>query len=135
VVLPVLPDAASVPILADVAAAVAADSALAHEDFAMVGPGDMDTEEWVTQQVLTAVAAELGLSAESVDTRMPLVEIGVDSIMTVALRRQLEKQTGLALPPTLLWEHPTAAAVTARIVELLDTEIASAATEDGAPVV
>ena len=53
---------------------------------------------------------------------MPLVEIGVDSIMTVAVRRQLEKQTGLALPPTLLWEHPTAAAVTARIVELLDAQ-------------
>ncbi|CQD07302.1 beta-ketoacyl synthase [Mycobacterium lentiflavum] len=133
VVLPVLPDAASVPILADIAAAVAADSVLQHQDF--VGPGDMDTEEWVSRQVLTAVAAELGLSADSVDARMPLVEIGVDSIMTVALRRQLEKQTGLALPPTLLWEHPTAAAVTARIVELLDNEIASAATEDGAPVV
>ncbi|CDO87200.1 polyketide synthase [Mycobacterium triplex] len=135
VVLPVLPDATSVPILADIAAAVAADSAVQNQDFTAVGPGDMDTEEWVTQQVLTAVAAELGLPVDSVDTRMPLVEIGVDSIMTVALRRQLEKQTGLALPPTLLWEHPTAAAVTARIVELLDSEIASAATEDGAPVV
>lgn len=135
VVLPVLPEATSVPILAHVAAAVAADSVVPHQDFAVVGPGDMDTEEWVSRQVLTAVAAELGLPADSVDTRMPLVEIGVDSIMTVALRRQLEKQTGLALPPTLLWEHPTAAAVTARIVELLDNEIASAATEDGAPVV
>ncbi|MEE6135103.1 type I polyketide synthase [Mycobacterium sp. 050128] len=135
VVLPVLPEATSVPILADIAAAVAADSVVQHQDFAAVGPGDMDTEEWVRQQVLTAVAAELGLSADSVDPRMPLVEIGVDSIMTVALRRQLEKQTGLALPPTLLWEHPTAAAVTARIVELLDNEIVSAATEDGAPVV
>ncbi|MCV7165461.1 type I polyketide synthase [Mycobacterium stomatepiae] len=134
VVLPILPDARSVPILADIAAAVAADSVLSN-DFEQVGPGDMDTGEWVTQQVLTAVAAELGLSVDSVDARMPLVEIGVDSIMTVALRRQLEKQTGLALPPTLLWEHPTAAAVTARIVELLDHEIASAATEDGAPVV
>ncbi|ORV57571.1 polyketide synthase [Mycobacterium florentinum] len=134
VVLPVLPNATSVPILADIAAAVAADS-VQQNGFEQVGPGDMDTEEWVTQQVLTAVAAELGLSADSVDARMPLVEIGVDSIMTVALRRQLEKQTGLALPPTLLWEHPTAAAVTARIVELLDSEIASAATEDGAPVV
>ncbi len=39
--------------------------------------------------------------------------------MTVALRRQLERQTGLTLPPTLLWEHPTAAAVTDRIVEML----------------
>ncbi len=55
--------------------------------------------------------AELGLSASDVELRVPLVETGVDSIMTVALRRALEKRTGLALPPTLLWEYPTAAAV------------------------
>ncbi|CAA0134721.1 Phthiocerol synthesis polyketide synthase type I PpsA [Mycolicibacterium vanbaalenii] len=77
----------------------------------VVGPGDTD--------VVEAVAHELGLPAGDVDARVPLVETGVDSIMTVALRRSLEKRTGLALPPTLLWEHPTAAAVTARIVELL----------------
>jgi 6-methylsalicylic acid synthase len=39
--------------------------------------------------------------------------------MTVAVRRALEKQTGLTLPPTLLWEHPTAAAVSGHLVELL----------------
>jgi 6-methylsalicylic acid synthase len=43
----------------------------------------------------------------------------VDSIMTVGLLRALEKQTGLPLPPTLLWEYPTAAAVSGRIAELL----------------
>ncbi|MET0896285.1 MAG: beta-ketoacyl synthase N-terminal-like domain-containing protein [Mycobacterium sp.] len=121
VVLPVLPAAASVPILADIAptAAIESDPVTAAGP---VGPGDVDTAVWAAQQVLAAVAAELGLPADGVDPRLPLVEIGVDSIMTVAVRRQLEKQTGLALPPTLLWEHPTAAAVTARIVELLDNQ-------------
>jgi 6-methylsalicylic acid synthase len=51
--------------------------------------------------------------------------------MTVAVRRQLEKQTGLALPPTLLWEHPTAAAMTARIVELLSPDDLSVEDEVG----
>ena len=63
------------------------------------------------------------------DTGLPLVEIGVDSIMTVGLLRQLEKQTGLSLPPTLLWEYPTAAAVSERIAELLTSPEVSA----GAP--
>lgn len=118
VVLPVLPAAVSVPILTDIApSAFESDSAPAAGP---VGPGDVDTAVWAAQQVLAAVAAELGLPEDGVDPRLPLVEIGVDSIMTVAVRRQLEKQTGLALPPTLLWEHPTAAAVTARIVELLN---------------
>ncbi len=38
---------------------------------------------------------ELGLSESDVDPRVPLIEAGVDSIMTVALRRALEKRTGL----------------------------------------
>jgi 6-methylsalicylic acid synthase len=115
VVLPVLPSAASVPILADVAPVEVSDSPAT----VIVDRGDEDVEDWAARQVLTAVATELGCAADDVDTRLPLVEIGVDSIMTVALRRQLEKQTGLTLPPTLLWEYPTAAAVTDRIVELL----------------
>jgi 6-methylsalicylic acid synthase len=117
VVLPVLPAAAAVPILADVAPS---------ED--TPGDGDAPAEELtagledperLAQQVRAAVAAQLGVAAADVDPDLPLVELGVDSIMTVRLRRQLEKQTGLALPPTLLWEHPTAAAVTARMLELL----------------
>lgn len=124
VVLPVLPEAAAVPILADLAPTGESDSAAGG---APVGPGDADVDEWFAQQVVEAVAHELGLATDDVDPRVPLVETGVDSIMAVALRRGLEKRTGLALPPTLLWEHPTAAAVTARIVELLSPQGVSSA--------
>ena len=119
VVLPVLPAAASVPMLADVAPSDSDESVV---DSLPVISGEGNIADWVAQQVHAALATELGLPEEDVDPRVPLVETGVDSIMTVALRRQLEKRTGLALPPTLLWEHPTAAAVTARIVELLDPQ-------------
>jgi 6-methylsalicylic acid synthase len=114
VVLPVLTEAIAVPMLADIAPRDEGD-----RSGPAVGPGEADVDEWAGRQVLEAVAAELGLPVSDVDPRVPLVETGVDSIMTVALRRSLEKRTGLALPPTLLWEHPTAAAVTGRIVELL----------------
>lgn len=118
VVLPVLPEASAVPMLADVAPTERSDGG-----GVATGPGDADLGEWVAQQVIEAVAAELGLPETDVDPRVPLVESGVDSIMTVALRRTLEKRTGLTLPPTLLWEHPTAAAVSDRIVELLAPQI------------
>lgn len=115
VVLPVLPAAAAVPILADVAPEEEPD------DIAESAVEEFDPER-LAAHVLTAVASQLGLAESDVNVDLPLVELGVDSIMTVRLRRQLEKQTGLSLPPTLLWEHPTAAAVTARIIELLDPE-------------
>ena len=116
VVLPVDADAAAVPMLADIAPVDGEDTGAA-----VVHPGrdGVPSPARVAELVTGAVAAELGLSEDAVDPRLPLAEIGVDSIMTVALRKQLERATGLALPPTLLWEHPTAAAVTARIVELL----------------
>lgn len=112
VVLPVLPAAAAVPILAEVAPEDEPD------DVAEPVAGELDPEQ-LAAHVLAAVASQLGLAESDVNVDLPLVELGVDSIMTVRLRRQLEKQTGLSLPPTLLWEHPTAAAVTARIIELL----------------
>lgn len=115
VVLPVLTAAAAVPILADVAPDEASDE---EEMSSNPSAGEHDPDQ-LAAHVLTAVASQLGLAESDVNVDLPLVELGVDSIMTVRLRRQLEKQTGLSLPPTLLWEHPTAAAVTARIVELL----------------
>lgn len=121
VVLPVTADAASVPMLADIAPQgdQEANGAGLGGLQLPIGRDGVDTEARVAELVVATVAAELGLPDGGVDPRLPLAEIGVDSIMTVALRRQLERKTGLTLPPTLLWEHPTAAAVTTRIVELL----------------
>jgi 6-methylsalicylic acid synthase len=127
VVLPVLPAAAAVPMLADVAPAESDDSGPAESPLgSLAGDGAEPDPERVAQHVAAAVAAQIGLPQDDVDTGLPLVEIGVDSIMTVGLLRTLEKQTGLSLPPTLLWEYPTAAAVSERIVELLSLSTVSA---------
>lgn len=138
VVLPLLPGAVEVAMFAGVAPSVSdiGDSAESSLPGSVgLGPEDAaDIADWVAHQVRGAVAAELGLPEAEVDPRVPLVEIGVDSIMTVALRRQLEKRTGLSLPPTLLWEHPTAAAVSTHITELL-TPPQSGAQDRGAALV
>ncbi|MCV7281299.1 SDR family NAD(P)-dependent oxidoreductase [Mycolicibacterium flavescens] len=116
VVLPVLPAAASVPMLADVAPAAHDEAAV--DDVAVPDLAGADPQR-IAEVVAAAVAAQLGVAVDDVDTGLPLVELGVDSIMTVGLLRSLEKQTGLSLPPTLLWEYPTAAAVCEHIGELL----------------
>lgn len=126
VVLPVLPGAIAVPMLADVAPVEDDESALADSVAgSFVGDDGEPDPKRVIECVVGAVSAQLGLAENDVDTGLPLVEIGVDSIMTVGLLRQLEKQTGLPLPPTLLWEYPTAAAVSERITELLASPEAS----------
>ena len=118
VVLPLLPAAAAVPILADVAPDPSAPGSDPDLDSSAPLTAELDPEV-LAQQVLEAVATQLGLAESEVDPGLPLVELGVDSIMTVRLRRQLEKQTGLSLPPTLLWEHPTASAVSTQIADML----------------
>lgn len=129
VVLPVTADAASVPMLADIAPQDDEDAGGLGGLHLPVGRDGVDTAVWVAELVVATVAAELGLPDDGVDPRLPLAEIGVDSIMTVALRKQLERKTGLALPPTLLWEHPTAAAVATKIVEMLTPHDHSGAEE------
>lgn len=119
VVLPVTPLAASVPMLADIAP-IESEVAESPDPLQAGLPEDpAQASDWVTERVRVAIAGQLGLPEDGVDPHLPLIEMGVDSIMTVAVRRRLEKQIGLTLSPTLLWEHPTAAAVTKKILELL----------------
>lgn len=49
----------------------------------------------------------LHLEVEEIDDKAAIADLGVDSVMTVALRQQLQKAMGIIVPPTLTWNHPT----------------------------
>jgi NAD(P)-dependent dehydrogenase (short-subunit alcohol dehydrogenase family)/acyl carrier protein len=74
--------------------------------------------EWdsiVAELVRGHVADVLGHTSEAVDPRRPFKEAGFDSLAAIELRNRLSHATGLKLPSTLIFDHPTPAAVTALV--------------------
>ncbi|WP_410658219.1 SDR family NAD(P)-dependent oxidoreductase [Amycolatopsis sp. lyj-112] len=73
--------------------------------------------------VATHVAAVLGYPGpDQVDPAKAFTELGFDSLAAVELRNRVNEATGLRLPATLVFDHPTTEAV----AELVGTELGSA---------
>ena len=71
-------------------------------------PAGVARNSYLQSQISECVAAVLQLpSREDVDAKIALPELGMDSVMTVAFRRQLQQRLKVKVPPTLVWGHPT----------------------------
>jgi 6-methylsalicylic acid synthase len=68
---------------------------------------------YLTSKISECVATVLQLpDVSDVDPKVALPELGMDSVMTVALRKQLQSTLGVRVPPTLVWGHPTVSHLT-----------------------
>jgi myxalamid-type polyketide synthase MxaE and MxaD len=72
----------------------------------------------------------LRLAASDLDPRVPLRELGLDSMMAVQLRNRLEGGLGLVLATTLLWRSATVEALTGHLAGMLGV---GAAEESASP--
>ncbi|KAI9928670.1 hypothetical protein ASPWEDRAFT_36436 [Aspergillus wentii DTO 134E9] len=101
------------PALADIAVR---RQASASSDSESSGPSDAaaaiptsgpELKTYLDDKIRNCVASVLQMAAEDVDSKAALSDLGIDSVMTVTLRRQLQQSLKIKVPPTLTWSHPT----------------------------
>lgn len=72
-----------------------------------VPPSGPQLRTYLDTQIRESVATVLQSSSEDVDSKVALSDLGIDSVMTVSLRRGLQQKLRVKVPPTLTWSHPT----------------------------
>ena len=66
---------------------------------------------WLTKWI----ASELNMDDAQINLKEPIVEMGLTSLQAVSLSSNLEDWAGLQLDPTVAWDYPTIAELSAFI--------------------
>ncbi|KAK5991856.1 6-methylsalicylic acid synthase acuA [Cladobotryum mycophilum] len=101
------------PLLSDIAIRRAGHASSSKDDDSRLADNqtmpqsEAELKVYLDQKIRGCVAQVLHMGADEVDSKAALSDLGVDSVMTVSLRRQLQQALKVKVPPTLTWSHPT----------------------------
>jgi phthiocerol/phenolphthiocerol synthesis type-I polyketide synthase A len=70
----------------------------------------------------TILARELRMAETEIEADRPFAELGLNSVMAMSIRRDAEQLVGMELSATMLWNHPTIAALATYLAEKLAPE-------------
>jgi acyl transferase domain-containing protein/pimeloyl-ACP methyl ester carboxylesterase/acyl carrier protein len=100
----------------------------------LAGVSEQERSVVVLDVVRAEAASVLGhATPESVQVERSFLELGFDSLAAVELRNRLDALTGLRLPPTLTFDHPTPAEVATHLLAELDRAGLNGSNGDGSP--
>lgn len=71
-----------------------------------------ESQSRIVRSVLAAVASETGYSIDDIQSSTSFEDIGVDSLMSIAIVSTVKRMTGVELPGSFFQNHPTMADVT-----------------------
>ena len=82
--------------------------------------------ELLTQFLREHIARQLTLEPSDVDSRAPLMALGMSSLQAMEVKMYLEKELAVLLPASLVFDYPTVASLAARILDQSGLSPASA---------
>jgi acyl carrier protein len=99
--------------------------------YAATGSGDESaTVDWsqisaenifneLESRLQAMIAHELGMSTSAVDVDLAFPEMGLDSMMAMAVLREAKRVFAFEVSATMLWDHPTISSLAAYLVGLV----------------
>lgn len=66
-----------------------------------------ELKAYLDEHIRSCVAEVLQTTASDVDSRAAMSDYGLDSVMSVVLRRKLQQSLNVSVPPNFTWNHPT----------------------------